>query len=71
MKLKNPAPVVPPRRFTQTELDYAARRGVTEEQLQAKHQQAIADGVGEVNTIRLIVACIGDIDVVRKVQDER
>jgi len=70
VKPKNPALVVPPRRFTQVELDYAARRGVAEQQLQAKHQQAIEDGVGEVNAIRLIVACVGDIDVVRKVQDE-
>jgi len=70
VKPKNPALVVPPRHFTQVELDYAARRGVTEDQLQAKHQQAIADGV-EVNAIRLIVACIGDVDVARKVQDGR
>jgi len=70
VKPKNPAMVVPARNFTPTELDYAARRGVTEDQLQTKHQQAIADGV-EVNAIRLIVACIGDIEVARKMQDDR
>jgi len=70
MRPKSPAMIVPPRNFTQTELDYAARRGISEQQLQAKHQQAITDGVGQVNAIRLIVACIGDIEVVREVQVE-
>jgi len=66
----SPGAGIPPRTFTAEQLRYAASRGVSEEQLQAKHRQAVLDGVGEVPFIRLMVTCRGDVDVKRKANDE-
>lgn len=65
---KTPGSDIPPRRFTEDQLVYAAKRGVSEEMLQTKNRQAILDGV-DASFIRLVVTCRGGVDVKRKDTD--
>jgi len=66
MKPVNPASKVPPRSFSATDLAFAEARGVTVEQLQAVHAQAVADGLGDLPFIRLVVCARGGISAKAK-----
>jgi len=66
MRAKNPVDSVPERRFTIDELEYASKRGITREDLQRVHAQAVVDGHGNVPFIRLLVCARGGVNISAK-----
>lgn len=65
MKRLNPVDRVPTRRFSAADLAFAESRDVTEQQLQAVHAQAVADGHGALPFIRLVVCARGGVNAKR------
>mgnify|MGYP000016846995 CR=1 FL=1 len=55
MRSKDPAREIQRRHFKREEVDYAMARGVTEAQLQATHANAAADGLADLNFVRVMV----------------